>query len=349
MAVKSYGAAAAAPQDLVTKAELDAAIAGVSGGSGMPGSVSSTAPGSPTTNYLWVDTSEPGVLELTDFGTGNPTTPTGALKAWARTRAGRRMLAMMGPSGLDTSLQPFMGTNQVRMYMPVNASTTLTVLGDGALTATGTATAASVTAQTTASSANLHLGTKRIDYLAASASNAVAGFRQATGASNFYVSSAAGMGGFFYICRFSPATGGTVSTRRLFVGVGNSTAAPTDVEPSSLTNIIGVGYNAADANWQILTGGTTAGNKVSTGIARPSTDRPGIYECAIYCPPGSLSPTVQFTDLFTGQSFSQQITAGVNVPASGTALSARGYSSIGTTTASVTGITLFGMYIETDF
>ncbi len=333
--MKFLGATPTNPEDIVPKSLL------------LSGSVQSTAPSSPPANYIWVDTSEPGVLELTDFGTGNPTTPSGSMKAWARTRAGRRMLAVMGPSGLDTSLQPFLATNQVRRHSPINGATTLSADGDNVLSFTGTATAASLTGQTTASAANLHLGSQRLDLLVTTAATtAVAGFRQSS--NNFFVSSAAGMGGFFMVCRFSPATGGTNSTRRLFVGVSNSTAAPTDVQPSSLTNMLGVGYDAADTNWQLFNSGTAAAAKTSTGIARPSTDRPGIYECSIFVPPGSLNATVQFADLFAGTTFSSTFTAGTGTPANGTLLSARGYHSVGGT-SSVVGFTLFGLYIETDY
>jgi len=349
MAVKSYGAAAAAPQDLVTKAELDAAIAGVSGGSGMPGAVSSTAPVSPATNYLWVDTSEPGVLELTDFGTGNPTAPTGALKAWARTRAGRRMLAMMGPSGLDTSLQPLLATNRVRLISPNLGNVTPSNIGMP-ITAVGTATAvSSITPATTATAASLHLATKRLDYLVtAAANNAIAGWR--SNALECYVSSAAGMGGFFYVQRFSPATGSAAgASRRTFVGLTSSTAAPTDVDPSTLTNNVGVGYSSADTNWVFYTSGTATG-KTATSITKPAgaTDRPGMYELAMFCAPGSLVINMQFTDLFTGQIATLATTPGTQSPASGTGLAARGWHSVGGV-SSVVGFTLFGAYLETDF
>lgn len=342
MAKKFYGTAPSAAQDLATKAYADS----VGGGGGGPTiTVASTAPSSPASGDLWFDTSEAGVLELTDFA-GAPSTPSGAMKVWATTRGGRRLLAMMGPSGLDTLLQPMLAVNGTQLYIPVENATAPTIVGGSAITATGTATAAAFTAPSTSTAAALHLSAKRIDYLAASAANAVAGWRQAR--NTFGMSSAAGMGGFFHLQRFSPATGGAGATRRLFAGVGNSTAAPTDVNPASITNILGVGYDSADTNWQIFNCGTTTGGKTNTGIARPSTDRPGIYQVAVFCPPGALTPTVEFKDIFTGQSFSQSFSAGATVPANGTALSARAWASIGTATAAVVGLTAFGAYVETD-
>lgn len=321
------------------------------GGGGPAITVGTTAPSTPAANDIWFDTNEPGVLELTDFGTATPTTPSNSMKMWARTRGGRRLPAVMGPSGMDALLQPLLATNNVIMYLPVENATTPTAVGGAALTATGTATAAAFTAASTSTSTAMHTSAKRVDYLVTTAATtAVAGFRQAR--NTFGQSSAAKMGGFFAICRFSPATGSAAGTsRRTFCGVSNSTAAPTDVDPSTLgTNTVGVGYSSVDTNWQIYHRGSGTMQKVDTGIAKPAsgTDRPGIYELALFSAPGTLSIGYEFSDLFTGSRFSGTIAAGTNAPANGTALSWRGYHSVGGAN-SVVGFTLFGLYIETDF
>lgn len=307
-----------------------------------------TAPTSPGTEELWFDTNEPDVWEMASQGTSTPTVPAaGLMKLWARSRGGRVLPAVMGPSGMDALLQPLLVTNGTQIYIPVENATANTIIGGPAVTATGTATAATFTAPTTSTAAALHLSAKRIDYLVTTAATtAVAGWRQAR--NTFAMSSAAKMGGFFMVARFSPATGGAVATRRLFCGVSSSTSAPTDVQPSSLTNALGVGYDAADTNWQIFNAGSVAGGKTNTGIARPSTDRPGIYEVSIFCPPGSLTPTIEFADLFAGSRFQASFSAGTGVPANGTALSARGWASVGGTN-NVIGFTAFGTYVETDF
>lgn len=318
------------------------------GGGGLAGVVQSTAPGSPTTDFLWIDTSEPGVQEYTDFGTARPTIPATGMKLWARSLANRRLPAVMGPSGLDTSIQPLLARNGIRMVSAVANATAPSVSGT-AITQTGTGTAAVITGATTASAVNLHLATKRLDYLVVTASaTAVAGFREAS--NSFFVSSAAGMGGFFYVCRFSPATGAASNTaRRTFCGVANSSSAPTDVDPSTLLNHVGVGYSSVDTNWQIYTAGT-AGAKVNTAMAKPAgaTDRPGMWELTLFNAPGSLVINYEFTDLFTGVKFNGATTAGTNSPANGTTLSARGYHSAGGV-SSVVGLTLFNLYVETDY
>jgi hypothetical protein len=59
---------------------------------------------------------------------------------------------------------------------------------------------------------------------------------------------AAGLGGFQLVWRWGPATGVATATHRAFVGMRNITAAPTDVNPSTLGAIVGMGYDSADTN-----------------------------------------------------------------------------------------------------
>jgi len=347
MAKRSYGVAASNVADLIKKGELDAAIAAVNG---IRGVVQTTAPASPTTDFIWFDSSEPGVQEYTDFGTATPTVPATGMKLWARTLAGRRLPAVVGPSGLDTSLQPFLGRNGVRMVNPVTNNATPSAFGT-AVTAVGTGTAATLTGATTASAPNLHLATKRVDYLVTTAATtAVAGFRESN--NNVFVSSAAGMGGFHGLIRFSPATGAAAgAARRTFAGWVSSAAAPTDVDPSTQTvPFVGVGYSSVDTNWQIYSRGTASAAKVDTGMAKPgaAVDRPGLWEIALFAAPGSLVINYEFTDLFTGVKFTGVTTPGTTSPASGTALSGRGYHSVGGV-SSVVGFTLASLYAETDY
>ncbi len=66
--------------------------------------------------------------------------------------------AFMGPSGLDSSLQPHFGRNKISFVQPQGNGTVLTSNGL-TLTATGTATAANV------ATTNIHTYMRRLDYL----------------------------------------------------------------------------------------------------------------------------------------------------------------------------------------
>jgi hypothetical protein len=126
-----------------------------------------------------------------------------------------------------------------------------------------------------------------------------------------------------------------------------STAAPTDVNPSTLLNIIGVGYDAADTNWQVMTNnGTGAAVKVDTGIARPSADRQTMYSVMVFCPSGGAWTAVRIVDEGTGSTYeSAQLSA--DIPATTQTLTPNCYASVGGT-SSVVGLTFGGMWFDTD-
>lgn len=283
------------------------------------------------------------VVDPLDLSASNPTAPSAdTVRVFGRKVGGRMMAAIKGPSGLDTSLQPHSGRNKIATWFPAGNGTVIVANGAAALTAIGTATAANV------ATTNRHTYQKRLDYLVATAATtAVAGFRAA--AAQWSVGApSAGNGGFHLICRFGPATGVATATNRCFVGMANSVAAPTDVEPSSITNIVGVGWDAADTNIQIMHRGAGAVTKIDTGIPVPTVDRSKSYELALFSPPGTTQQVgYEFTDLDEGGVvFSGVITT--NLPTTSTLLAPRGWMSVGGT-SSVIGLALMSLYLESDF
>lgn len=97
--------------------------------------------------------------------------------------------------------------------------------------------------------------------------------------------------GFHIRIIWAPATGMSVGTRRAFAGMVASNAAPTDVEPSSQTQMIGMGYDAADAQVQIMYAAAGASTKTALGASfpKPTVDRTLVYALEIYWPgPGGL-------------------------------------------------------------
>lgn len=274
-------------------------------------------------------------------------TPTAAAastyKLFAKSVGGRIMPGFIGPSGQDATLQPHIGRNSVASVVAAGNSTVITNVGTQALTATGTATAANV------ATTNIYTRMRILEYLVTTAATtAVAGFYQTV--NQYTLGGTSPQGGFHLVTRFGPSTGVTTATRRLFVGMQANINAPTDVNPSTLLNMIGVGYDAADTNMQIMSNdGTGAATKIDLGASfpRPSADRTKMYELDLFAPSnGGSTVTYMVTDLGTGAVASG--TLGADVPAVTTLLGFRGYSSVGGT-SSVTGIALNTMYIETDF
>jgi len=251
------------------------------------------------------------------------------------------MLGYIDPIGHDNAIQPLFGRNGMKIWQPAGNSTTITAIGAAALTATGTATAANV------ATTNRHTQIRGLEYLVTvAATTAVAGFRD--GVAQYYLSNSAGSGGFHFVCRFGPATGVATTTHRLFVGMTSATGAPTDVQPSSLTNMFGVGYDAADNNIQFFNNdGAGTATKTDLGIAVPTADRASVYELAMYAAPNSTTIYYTFKDLAQGGS---TVSGSVNtdIPAVNTLLAARGWMSVGGT-SSVIGIALKSLYLESDY
>lgn len=256
---------------------------------------------------------------------------------FGRNLGGRMMLAVMGPSGLDTSLQPSFARNKVGWFNPPGNAITVHQHGL-VLTNTGVITLANVAAT------NIHTAMRRLEYAATTAAvTAVAGYYSTV--AQYFMGA---LGGFHLIVRFGRSRGAAANaTLRSFVGLSSLVTAQTDVEPSTTeTNAIGVGCDAADANYQIIhRTGTGVATKINTGIPKSAADTTEMYDLALFSPPGGTTVGYLFTRLSTGASFSGTIST--NLPAAGTQLALRGRYSAGGT-SSVMGLALGSLYVETD-
>jgi hypothetical protein len=285
---------------------------------------------------------EGGQLRLPAIST--PTAPAaGGLKLFGRSVGGRMLPVFMGPSGLDSSLNPHFGRNKIGLFLPPGNGGTVTNMGI-TTAATGGSTTANV------ATTNLHTLMRRQEWLVTTAATtAVAGFRGA--ALQWLVGGpAAGQGGFHMVMRWGPATGVATATHRAFCGMRNSTAAPTDVNPSTLTNICGMGYDAADTNIQFMHNdgsGTATKIDLGAGFPKPNADRTAVYEIALFAPPGTTQAlSYEVTNLVSGAVATGTVTT--DLPSTTTLLTFWSMISVGGT-SSVTGIAIMSLYIETDY
>ena len=273
----------------------------------------------------------------------SPVTPgANTVKMFDRQIAGRNIPAFIGPSGLDSALQPLLGRNKVVWFSPILGAATLTGTNGLTITATGTATAATWASTTLATS------TSRVNARATTAATtSVAGFRG--GANQFWRGNATGLGGFTFVTRWSIGTSTatpTTTTLRSFCGLRSSTTAPTDVSPATLTNAVGVGWEAASTTLQIYCAGT-AMTQIDTGITLNRTVESTIFEVAIFCPPNGSYINIQATDVGTGATYNTQVTTSTNLPSTTTALNPYMWTSAGGTSTQM-GFNLHGIYVETD-
>ena len=268
--------------------------------------------------------------------------PAGNVGLFGRSIAARIMPAIIGPSGLDTALQPLLARNKIAWANPNGNSTAIGLMGI-ALSATGTATAVNV------GTANVHQAMRRLEYaVTTAAASAVCGWRSAT--AQYRIGGPSDpFGGFFFVCRFGRGRGVAANaTLRGFTGFGSQTAAPGDADPSTaLSNVIGVGCDASDTNYQIMhRNGTSLATKVDTGFPKAVADNTEMYELAMFTSPDSTDVQVQFTRLSDSATFTHTISTNITGPV--TLLAPRGYYSVGGT-SSVIGYALASLYIETDY
>lgn len=262
-------------------------------------------------------------LNLTGVAT-NPTPVAGQVLLFGKTQAGRIMLAMIGPSGLDTRLQPHLGANRVSMWMPNGAGAiTATMLGGAWIAPTLTAAAMADTPI---------IGRIR----KASAATAATAASLSRLASEVAFSAATG---YHLMAHFGPFASGAVATRRFFCGM--AAASPANV---ALTGYAGLGVHA-DAGEATLKVRGFNGAAVDLGAAFPAGDANAWYRFEMFCPPAGVSVGWQITHLITGATLGGTFT-GAQLPAAGTFLS--GITAMVTTAAAAQAMWLGHHMIETD-
>jgi hypothetical protein len=223
---------------------------------------------------------------------------------------------------------------------PGNSTATL-VVDAAILSLTGLATTA------TTATTNAQTWMRRVEFLVTvAATTAVAGFRAT--AALWGLGNGAGYGGFDFLCDWGPATGVATTTMRGFCGMANSVAAPTDVEPSTQTNMIGMGWDAADANIQIMFAGAGAATKVDLGSSFPvpTVDRTKAYRLKLRADANGTTVRYEVRDLASGGA-TVSGTISANLPANTVLLAPRGWVSVGGT-SSVVGIAFGRCDIQSD-
>ena len=270
--------------------------------------------------------------------------PVGMMRFYAKSVAGRTLPKYIGSSGLDSFLQPFLARNKIGYWCPPgNATTVPGVLGYTALTVVGTATTRAV------SVVNRLTRMRRLGYVSTTTAGALASIRVST--AQVSTGDGSGLGGFFKVTRFAISDAAIVANARMFIGMSATTSAPTNVEPSTLLNCIGIGHGAANSNLFIYHGGSAAQAPIDLGPNFPSnTLSADVYELALFAPP-SLAGTVYYevTRLNTGHVATGTLTgSGVALPASNTLMTYMWGYRTNNTTALAVGFDLISDYIETD-
>jgi len=270
---------------------------------------------------------------------GPTSPPANFVKLFARNLAGRIMLAIVGPSGLDVTLQPHIGRNKVGLWSALGntAAAPIAAVGIGAPTVTGTAT------QRDVATTSLLASTRRIGYVGAATAASVVSIRLAL-AQFFRGTGLLTGGGFNFTMRFAVSDAALVATARCFFGFRDRTLVQGDADPSTFLNTLGVGQDAGDTNWFIMyNDGAGVAVRVNTGIAIDATS---LLELVLFTPPGGTSVTIMFTNITTGVTFST--TTSTDIPAQTQLLTTNSFRSNGAAGVAAVAFDFVSAYFETD-
>jgi hypothetical protein len=289
------------------------------------------------------------IAELFGGQSSDPSAPaSNKLKVYSKAIAGRMMQKQIGPSGIATAHQPFMGRNKIGYWAPQGNSTTLPgfMAAYTAPTTVGTTTAANV------ATTNFFTRMRRVSLVSAATAGSLSSYR--IGVTQIQLGDGVGNGGFHKIMRFGCSDAATVSGARQFFGISTSTSAPTNVEPSTLLNSVGIGHGAADTNMMLYYGGSVAQTPINLGSNFPintlSTDA---YELALYSPSNAFATVYyEVTRLNTGNIATGVLVgdgAAIVLPAPYTLLSYSWNYRTNNATALAVSIDIMSDYIETDY
>lgn len=277
-----------------------------------------------------------------EAATATPATPAaGKMVLFARSVGGRALPAVVGSQGPSTSLQPYIARNKIGYWSamgdnnsaPTNVGLLAPAGGTSTLTTRGTSTA------------NAFTMARRLGYVSAGTAGASCGVRSTI--AQFARGTSAGVGGFTNVWRFGVSDAATVADARLFCGLIGSVNVIGNVNPSTLTNIIGLGADSGDANLSIMHNDATGSAvKVALGANFPAnTSSTDLYELALYCAPGSSEIGWLVTRLNTGDTAGGAIST--EMPAQTALLAPQLWRNNGTTALAVA-VDFVSMYIETD-
>jgi len=160
--------------------------------------------------------------------------------------------------------------------------------------------------------------------------------------------------GFLYKVRFIPSTQTAVANERFFAGLSTTYVAPTNVEPSALTGIVGIGQLSTDTTqFYLVYGGSTAQTPIALGTAlgSPISYNTDLYELKIVSPQVPANTyIVTVTNIANGVSVTNTVSGNsVVVPQYNSLSLAHKIWKSNNTTALVTSFDLVSVFIENNF
>lgn len=261
----------------------------------------------------------------------------GTLRTFARSRAGRMLPHVIGPSGVDVALQPALFGNSICMWFP-GTGTTVSINFGVSFTARNNGTGAAQ-AHPTRASTNAMTSLMRATFGTGTTATGASGIQSAAAVA--WRGNAANLGGFFFFARFGIET--LAADMRAFVGLSANNATMA-ADASTWANTVGLVKDSADSTWQIATRNASTLTKTATGCTVTAGQ---VLDFLMFAPPNGSDVKFRLVDAVTGTVYVDDVSITSNIPVNTAFLFMQAHcQSVSGTTAKL--LALNRMYCETD-
>lgn len=275
-------------------------------------------------------------VQLTARTDAAPASVSGQLTLYARSRAGRILPQFVGPSGVDSDIQPALFGNRIMMWVPGSG----TALGSFGLTPTTAATLSHPTPATTTLAESIY----RTRFSTSTTAGNASGVRD--NVNTFWRGDSAGRGGFFHHVRFASGSISLAGGQKC-ICLSSQTGILAG-EPSALPNVIGMVKDSTDTDWFFARRtGTGTVQKVNLGVAVANNQ---VFDMTLFSRPNGTGLGVRITQHnFDGTStVLLDTTYNTDLPAQTTLLS-RHFEVRNGSTAAADNLDLIRWYSESDY
>lgn len=199
---------------------------------------------------------------------------------YGKSISGRCLPKFVGPSGIDSAIQPALFQNRVILWTPGT--------GTAPLYSGQTATLAATASHPTPTAGAIGTVIARTQFTTSTTAGNAAGLRSPV--QTILIGNATSRGGFFYNARFNQGSLHTTGAQKM-VGLASSTAALAGEPSSSMADFVGMCLDSTDTNWQFSRRtGSGAATKIDLGVAAAANQ---LFELTMFMAPSGTKLNVR--------------------------------------------------------
>lgn len=264
--------------------------------------------------------------------TADPPAPASGILLYAKPQAGRRVPRFIGPSGLDSAVQPCLWGNAVTLWLPGTGTTAAIAFGVSW-------TVSATQAHPTIADTNVMTAMKRATFTTTTTAGNASGPRTTAPV-------VIRNRGFFFVARFGILT--YTSTMQAWCGLG---AASGNIagDPSAANNSCGLSKDTGETTWQAFTRDASTTSKTSTGRTTAAAGSAEVFDFYMFCKPSDSKITFRVVDVATGTVVLADTEKSSNLPTGTTPLYAHcEVRNVAGGAGSAVASFLVKMYVESD-